>query len=179
MTIGATCVRVTGYKLRSTLHLLELQRDSLLLRFADSLHYFQDELKSSPEDLMLQFNETERRIAELQTVQSRYNLQVQVETASGFMSLCMAIKLMGGAARGENAWKVASGTRKERRAYSSGPELVRSTDQISAKAALSPQELLTFTTAACKYASAIRTAVAQGNATVVEMDIDPKLLEVE
>ena len=170
-------MRINGYKLREAMTRFELQRDSVAAQFKGSLHAFEDEKKESPDSLMNTLSAAECAIASLQTAQARYNLEVKVPVQGTVMSLCKAIKLMGGATRVENLWKVAAGTKKEKGAYyDRGEDLVRNTDQVTAKSVLQPKERLERATKAAQRSAALRSAVAQGNAVEMEIDLDSKLL---
>ena len=169
-------MKINGYKLRESMKRFELQRDAAEVRFPHSLYAFEGDKKDSADSIMESLVKAEEGIANLQTVQSAYNLQVRVRVQGTEMTLCNAIKLMGGATRAENLWKIAAGTKKARGSYDPGPQLVRQNDQTVAKAVLGPKGLLERATKASTYAAAIRSAVAQGNATELDLDMDPKLL---
>jgi hypothetical protein len=169
-------MKINGYKLRESMKRFELQRDAAEVRFPHSLYAFEGDKKDSADSIMKSLTEAEEGIANLQTVQAMYNLKVKVNVQGTLMTLTNAIKLMGGATRAENLWKVASGTKKTRGSYEIPPSMVRDANQTLAYATMTPKELLERVTKASAYAAALRSAIAQGNATEMDMDLDPKLL---
>ena len=169
-------MKINGYKLRESMKRFELQRDAAEVRFPHSLYAFEGDKKDSADSIMESLVKAEEGIANLQTVQSAYNLQVRVRVQGTEMTLCNAIKLMGGATRAENLWKVASGTKKVRGSYEMPMPMTRDANQTLAYATVTPQVLLTRVTKASAYAAALRSAIAQGNATEMDMELDPTLL---
>jgi hypothetical protein len=163
-------MKTTGYALREAIKRHELRRDSAARSFTGTLKMFPGEEKESPEEVMRAFVEADEAIARLQEAQMRYNLAVRVPSESGAMpmSLALAVKLVGGAGRREKMWRNA-GAPAERRGYGLDED-ERDPTKVRASAVLSPRDLLKLSATASSQASALRQAIAVGNAVEVEIE---------
>lgn len=183
-------MKITGYKLREALKKQELRRDAALAQFKSSLYRFEGDDKLSPDDVMKTITEAETAIAKIQAAQTEYNSKIQVtvsfsatrngkkEAQSEKMSLCAAVKTLGGAGRVEKLWRDAAGTKQDtRRYYDEKAEMTRQTDHVYAKSVLTPKETLERAHWAASWSAALRSSVAAANATEVEIDLDSSLLE--
>lgn len=169
-------MKVTGYLLREKVREWELRRNMANEQFSASLKKFPDEVKRTPVEVVSDFEKAEKAIAYLQAAQARYNLGVQVNVLGETMTLCEAVKRIGGAGRAEALWRSAAGGKKDRYAYRNDDE-VRKADEVRAVATITQEEAAKQATRAAKYAGAMRAAIATGNATVVDMELDTALIE--
>jgi|SRR5688572_1141315 len=170
-------MKVTGYAIREALRRWQLRRDTAESQFVGSLMRFEGDQKSTPEEIVRITLEAETAIARLQTLQTRYNLNVQV-TVDGFgrISLLECIKRFGGLGRVEKLWRKAA-TEKEDR-YGLIDRNVRDKDQVVATRSISFEEASKRTIEAGKQLGALREAVAVGNARDVDFeDLDAALFE--
>jgi hypothetical protein len=171
-------MRVTGFKLTYRLRELQDLREIVAGQFRDSVFQFQDEraTKQSPQELMRIYTDAERKIAQLQAAQARYNLAVEVDVLGERMPLHQAVKLVGGAARTAKMWKDAA-KNTGRNPYACG-DVSRDKDHEYAQRMVSVQESLEHATASTRWASALRQAIQLGNAAEVEIEgLDPALFE--
>lgn len=170
-------MKFTGYRIRERLNALLIDHKIASDSFGGTLVYFdEDGQGESPDSVADRFAEAERRIAALQAVQARYNLSVTVEVLGQKMTLCEAIKRVGGAGRLEKMWRPATSTLRGVD-WRGTPTLKRSKDDVVAKRALSPEDCGKRAVKAARYAAALRAAVAQGNTIELDLDCDPSLLE--
>jgi hypothetical protein len=172
-------MEVTGYKIREALKTWTLRKTATEQAFPDSLHKFEGDTKESPLALSEVLLQAELSIVRLQAAQMQYNLAVRVEIDKyGITTLAEAIKFAGAADRLEKLWRAVNVTSTKRSMYDSSPELVRDPTQVRAVATIAASDVLKQTTAASKRASAVRAAIASGNATKVNIeDLVPALFE--
>jgi hypothetical protein len=169
-------MKTTGYDLREAIKQHELRRDTAARAFNGSLKAFPGEEKDTPEAIIAAFSAAERAITLLQTAQMRYNLVVTVTAGGETMPLALAIKVVGGVARVEKMWRSAAGPKEDRYGYNQDD--VRDPNQIRAVATVQVGAALKLASAAAKRSSALRKAIAVGNATEVEIEsLDAALLE--
>lgn len=169
-------MKLTGYRIRERLNALLIDHKIAADAFSGSLVYFEDDGQGeTPDSVASRFAEAERKVASLQAVQARYNLAVPVEVQGERMTLCEAIKRVGGAGRLEKMWRDASSTL--RATDWRGAPVKRTKDEVVAKRALSPEECGKRAVKAARYAAALRAAVAQGNTTEIDIDCDLALFE--
>ena len=171
-------MRINGYKIREALKLWNNKREATLSLFEGSLTKFKDEEKKSPDDVMSDFLEAEAAIAELQTEQMRYNLEVNIRVNGNSMTLAEAIKKIGGVGRVEKAWKAASKPIVKGR-YGGVESKVLSSknaDTEYAERVVSFEEALAKAEAAGREAATLREAIAVGNGREVDSGLSPELL---
>ena len=167
-------MKITGYKLREALKMLELKRDGLTRQFEGSLTAFPEEVerKRKPAELAEDLQKIEASIALHQAAQSEYNLKVEVSVEGEKMSLAQAVKTVGGVTRMIELWKSAD------REISSSHERVRvrrkEDEHVYAQPQVKPEEVLTFLEKAEKRAAALRGAIAHGNSEPVDIELDLK-----
>lgn len=167
---------VTGYKFQHALRELGHRRDNAAAQFKGAQFAFEGDSVPDPKFIMMAFSRCDEAIARLQTAQQEYNLDVmvQVDNASS-MTLCQAVKMVGGAGRIEKMWRLCAGHTGRNR-YEDR-ELSRDATQVRAKRQVSVDDAMREAHVAAKFASALRTAVSIGNATEREMNLDPSLFE--
>lgn len=161
-------MQITGYYLREEIKRATIERDTAAAQFNDSLSMFPGETKLSPKSIMERFQAADRRLAELEVAQQRYNSLVTVNVEGVSMTLGLAVKLVGGAGRREKMWRDAALNKKDRYSYDS--ERRRSKDDIYATRTISVGEATDEAVRSGKYASALRTAIATGNNTALAFD---------
>lgn len=161
-------MELTGFQLKEALKMANLELETWRMQFDGSLHAFPDEKKASPQEVMANIADLERRVAVLQTAQSFYNLNVEVQVGEEVMVLEQAIKMVGGAGRSSSMWRKAAGA-KRRRHYYHDPELTRKADEERAQPTITNEEALNLAKEAEKLASRLRGAIAVGN--TMKMDI--------
>jgi len=170
-------MKITGYQLMDRIETLRQQGQTINGQFTGSLFRFQQdaEAKPDPRDLMQKYLESEKRVATLQAVQAAYNVRVKVDVLGEQMSLQQAVKIIGSANRIKNNWLAASKNSQESNSYSNYYELVRAKDNLYAERVVSIDECLQLSTTAADLATALKQAIRSGNATELEMDVDPAL----
>jgi len=140
-------MQVTGYKLQHAIREANDLKNLTASQWDDSLHAFADDKKMSPEDVMEKYLKHERRMVALQVAQAKYNLAVNVRVLDKEMTLCEAIKLVGGAGRTEKMWKAAAGGKKRDR-YSYRDDLTRDAGQERAERTITIEAALAQATSA-------------------------------
>lgn len=166
-------MKTTGYKLKQSIQILEMQKASLDTEFEDALTAFKNESKRLPSDISTEIQKTEEQIALLQTAQARFNIAVTVVVDGQTMSLCQAIKMVGGAGRAEKRWKTL--TKNQTQQYRS---VVRDTNQEYASLTYTTKDALLCARRAAISASHLRAAVAEANSTEMEITgLDESLIQ--
>lgn len=170
-------MKVTGYQLREAIRRHELTRDTAANLFKKTQHVFEgDNPKGHPRDVMKSFVGAEEAVVALQEAQQKYNLHVSVDVQGNKMSLCSAVKRLGGAGRTEKMWREAVCEKQDR--YDSRYNLERQEGTIFAQRVLSYDEAIDAANKAAGFAGALRAAVALGNATVIDVEgLDEALLK--
>jgi hypothetical protein len=167
--------KITGYQLREAIKNWELRKNTAFKQFQESMWIFAGEEKTPLDELANTYARAEQAIARLQTLQAEYNLAIQVEVQGQAMTLCQAVKQVGGAGRLEKMWRdAATGAQQH---YGYAQMTVRQKDQEFAKRAVNPVDAVARTTSAAKFASALRNAIALGNTRELELDVTTELLE--
>lgn len=165
-------MNITGYKISEAIDQHRLKLDALNTEFTDSLTTFEGDAKRKPSEVSAEIVLEERAIADLQTVQARFNLAVKVDVLGDSMTLMQAIKRKGGVGRVGKLWKGAVPVK-------SRYDGIRTTDQIIAKPQVTQTEVTRAVSMASRSERAMQAAIAMANAQHVEIDgIDPSLFEV-
>ena len=167
---------VTGYQLQHAIREAEHMKNLAASQWDGCLHAFEDDEKLSPDQVMEKYRAEEERLAKLQTAQAKYNLGIEVEVLGEKMTLCRAIKLVGGAGRAEKMWRTAAAGEKRDR-YSLRSDMTRSKDEVRAERTISVEDALARAKKAARYAAALREAIQVANATKHEIELDPSLFE--
>jgi len=171
---GDATMKITGYKLQHVLRELAHTRDIAAGQFDDSLKAFPGDQKRSPIEVMRDYQDAETKIAKLQVAQSTYNLKVTVKVIDQQMPLSEAVKLVGGAGRAEKMWRTVAKPVKDRYGYDSD---TRDANVLVAVKTITVVEAAKLAKDAAKWASALREAIQVGNASEIEIEIDPALFE--
>lgn len=169
-------MKVTGYRLQYEIKEAKHERDVAAVLFTDGLWQFKDENKPKPPMAMKVYRQAENRIVALQEAQAKYNLAVMVEVQGQKMSLCRAIKAVGGAGRIEQMWREIAKSSQARVDAFGIPARVRDADAEQAEQTISAQEAAGLAKEAGRYASALRQAIQVGNATEVDIELAPSVL---
>lgn len=167
---------VTGYALREAIKQWELRKDASNRVFEDSLKIFPGEDKPHPSKLIEEYLAAEVAIAQLQTAQAMYNLEVTFDFEERLITLCEAVKSLGGYSRVEKLWRTAAGGSKKDRYYG-GTADERDPAKTYAVQVVSPMQGVEQSTIAAKRASALRAGIATGNATSKAIVLNPALLK--
>lgn len=169
-------MKITGYKLRETIRMWELRRKMSEENFDKSLHTFDGEDVEDPQTIMVNFKHADDAVANLQTAQAMYNLSVKVNVLGEEMTLCEAVKRVGGAGRVEKLWRTAAVNKVDN--YSYRNDLVRNADEVRARRTITFQQAGELASKAAKFAGALRAAIAVANSTEVEVQgLNPDLFE--
>jgi hypothetical protein len=169
-------MQITGYKLQHAIREAEHMKNLAASQWDDSLYAFADDEKTGPAEVMGEYRVQEERLCYLQEAQARYNLRVTVDILGSRLTLCRAIKLVGGAGRAEKMWRAAaSGEKKDR--YSLRSELTRNKDEDRARRTISVKDASNKAKTSARYAASLREAIQVGNATAVEIELDESLFE--
>lgn len=158
-------MKVTGFLLREAIRRWELRRDTAANQFEDSLKRFPDDDKPTPEAVVAAFSTAETNIASLQAAQARYNLRINLDVLGAEMTLCEAVKRLGGAGRLDKMWRTAAGGKKDRYGYRD--DNPRKTDEIRATPTVTVKAAMEYANKASAWAGALRAAIAKGNGTEV------------
>jgi len=166
---GELVMEVTGYKIKEALKLKNLELQAVQSLFDESLYKFEDEKdKMSPAEVAQKILVLENNIADLQTAQSYYNLQVPIEIDGVKGTLEKAVKIVGGAGRLSKMWRTAAkGNVRDR--WNRSQVATRRADEEVAIPTISKRDALELAKDAEKFASQLRSAIALGNTTVIDI----------
>mgnify|MGYP001566113377 CR=1 FL=1 len=169
-------MKITGYKLQHAIREAMALRDLAASQWDGVLYAFEDEHKPTPAGVMGLYLFHEHRLCALQVGLARYNLAVTVQVQGAPMTLCEAVKRVGGAGRAEKMWRMAAtGGKKDR--YERELDRKRSTGETHAQRTTPTDEAVKRATGAGRFAAALREAIQVGNATEVEIGINPAAFE--
>lgn len=163
-------MKVTGHILKDAIKRAVMMRDTTASLFDGSVHAFEGEDKETPIAVADRFARWDVEVAKLQTAQTQYNMTVMVEVDGNTMTLCEAVKRVGGAGRFEKMWRSVAGVKKDRYSYRD-ESLTRDPNEIRAKRQISQADALKLANAAARHAATLRAAIAKGNLTEIEMDV--------
>ena len=168
-------MKISGYTLREAIKEQTLRSSSAASGFDQTLRAYPSEKgkKDLPQTVVDRFVEAEIAVARLQTVQSQYNLQVQVNYEGSSITLTQAIKMIGGLARAEKMWRSVASPKKDR--YYSDPDRDRDPTREHTEPQITQSEATKLSSQLARKAGRLRAAIATANAT--ELDFDPALLE--
>lgn len=137
--------------------------------FTESLTAFEGEDKGKPEELMKKYLQAEEAIAKLQAAQAQYNTCINCTISPDeVVTLCYAVKALGGLARAEKMWRKAIGNDERTHRYY-GETRHRDPNMKYPIAQVSPEAAVEMATVAAKRASAYRAAIAVANAVEFEL----------
>jgi hypothetical protein len=171
-------MKVTGYELKEAIKMAQLELATVRTQYDETLYAFEGEEKPTPQEIMGQIEDLEDRIANLQSAQSAYNLQVKLDFQGNEITLGQAIRLVGGRGRISKMWRdAAQGQVRDR--WDRKRQVTRNKDEEVAQPTMDRLEALKLAKDAEQAASRLRSLIAQGNANTVEIEgLDPKLLEI-
>lgn len=173
-------MKVNGSQLKSAIKLWEMRRDAFTKRFGTTFFAYKTEAKDSPSSIMHELTKCENAIAVLQSAQSKYNLANMVtfnhNATTQKMSLCEAIKRVGGANRVVKLWSEQIGQPEDKfEHYRLSPSSERVIDYPERKMSLA--DIVTTAAAATSYATALTGAIATGNTKMMELPmVTPEML---
>jgi len=163
-------MQVNGYQIQAAIKEAKQRRDIAEARWDGSQTAFADEQITHPTVHMEKIIAAEQQVAALQTLQSRYNLEVQVTVDGKTHSLMEAVKLISAAARVEQLWTRLTSANDGMSWRNGIVERTRQKDVETSKRLISPDEASDKLVTAASYARRLRGAVAAGNAQFVHMD---------
>jgi len=150
-------MEVTGYKMQHAIRELTQRSKIAASEFSDNLMQFESDDKVDLERVFDTYKECEQKIARIQELQTRYNLEQASHIYGRKISLCEAVKLVGGAGRMEKMWRDAAKGKKNDRWSRS--ETSRSKEDEYAKRAVSVETCLQNAKKASNFANALREAI--------------------
>ena len=169
-------MNISGSKIKNALQATQRRLESQVRIFQHSLSYLEGEVAPvALDDTMRLIQKYETGVSRLQTVQLEYNLAVKVDVLGVKMTLCQAIKSLGGADRIAVLWDGASKFEVEINRFR-----VSTTDKPLPKVlrTMSAETACERSIDADKWRNALRGAVAEGNTTSVMMpNVDPALFD--
>ncbi len=157
--------RTNGYTLRERIRELSSRVEVSAKAFNESFFVFPGEKKPSPLDASKELQNAEEQLAIAQSDQQKFNLLVSIDVMGTTMSLAQGVKLLGGIGRIEKGWRSSLDT-KNRYGYN---DLTRSANEIRAERAVPMNTIIEQAGVSARYASALRAAVAKGNAAEVDI----------
>ena len=161
-------MKVNGFEIREALKRWELRRKTADHQFRDSLHRFEGEDKLSPDQVLATFQQADENYAKLQELQQWFNHQVKCKVGGEEQTLSYCVKVIGGVGRVEKLWREAAAQKRDRwNRYDQ--DLTRNKDTEYAQRAITVGEATKRAEQAAKRASQVRTAIAVGNATSVDV----------
>jgi len=160
-------MKTNGYSLQLKIKDLKNEVESYSIQFANGSTKFSDEEKLGVKEAYDAFAKAEKELARLQTAQTLYNLQVKVVVLNERMTLCEAIKRVGGAGRAEAMWKGLVAPKKDR--YMRDETAVREEGKSYAPKTYTVAEAQAQLRASATYASSLRAAIQEANGTVIEI----------
>ncbi len=171
-------MKITGYKLMDRLEELKELARTVDTQFKPSLFKFEtDKDKPDPRALMALYSDYENRITLIQEAQAEYNLRVFVEVMGERMTLHRVVRTGSVIGRLKNQWRAAA--TEGAPAYYSGYNsmLARDKEHEYAQRVVDVVECNALADAANKQALAYKQAVRAGNATEIELELDPGVFE--
>lgn len=162
-------MQITGYKLRESLRVWELRKTAAEQAFPASLLAFKGDENGKPKEILTEYDYCEAAIAHIETAQAYYNLQIKVKVGIKEITLCEAVKRVGGAGRAEKLWRVAVKGGKRDDNYSSYGNDRKNKDDEIAQRTISIKDAMEEATKAAKFAGELRSAIAEGNAKGIEI----------
>lgn len=159
---------VTGYGLKAQRQALELDLTTLFDELSNALYAFKTDVKRPMAAVSADIAAKQKELCKLETLQAQYNLAVKVDVEGETISLMEAVKRVGGAVKLEQAWRAVATPKKD--SYAPEHQTERSFDREFAGRTVTTEDAKGHTVAAARYASAVKAAVALGNATEIELD---------
>ncbi len=163
----------TGFQIQDAIRKWKQARDILTTNFQATLFDFPDSERATPKQLMDRIERAERAMAELQTLQQAYSLKVKVELNKEFISLALAVKLLGGYTRANTAWlkaaKGETGTDKYSRYAARNTVTVKKEGETHQIKRVSDDDALNESQRTMLLVNLLRAAIAKGNTEVIEV----------
>jgi hypothetical protein len=171
LSIERKKMEVTGYQIREALNRYEARAKTAEQQFKDTLFAFEGDRNTiSPKSVVTNYSEAQEAICALQVLRAKFNLETQV-SVSGYsqpIPLALAVKLIGPADRVAKMWREAT-TYNGRDRWSMGSTLSRDKDSEYAQRTISVEEATKLADVASSNATALRSAIAEGNARKIKI----------
>ncbi len=168
---------ITGYQLMDRLEELKEQAKTVDSQFKGSLFRFENEDKPDPRDLMDSYERLERKITAIQEAQADYNLRVTVTVLGSSMTLHRAVRMGSMAGRLKNQWKTAAGEGQNPYMLGIHNTMARDKEHEYARRVVEVEECLRRAEEAGRTAAAFKRAIRGGNATELDIALDPAVFE--
>ncbi len=162
-------MKVTGYELQLQIKDLKREVESLATQFDNGKTRFNGEEKLTAVEAYDLYRKTEDQLALAQTLQAVYNNKVKVTVQGTTMTLARAIRLIGGAGRGEAMWRAVVAPKKDRYLRD---DTTRDKDKEYASTTYTLDQARTLAKQSANFASALRQAIQEANAKAVEISED-------
>jgi hypothetical protein len=165
-------MEVSGYQIREAMNRFELRAKTAEQQFKESLYAFEGDEVVNPTKIADTFQWSQEAVCALQVLRSRFNLQTKVSVVGvpiyKQISLALAVKLVGPADRLAKMWRDAI-THNGRDRWSMTNTLQRTKDSVYAKRTISIEQINKFADQASSVATALRSAIAEGNAQKIRI----------
>lgn len=176
-------MKVTGTQLKTALNTWSERKSALEKLLKDNVWSFEPVSENSPKNIVNIQNHLAKAVeavCSLQEAQQLYNAQISVtvKDADGnpkFVSLSFAVKMVGELGAMKAQWRRISLDNGREDRYSR-TQLQRSADELFAKKTVSDEVAYKISSDLGKQAGEYRDAMARGNASEIEIDLDASLL---
>lgn len=160
-------MKTTGYQLQLRIKNLKRDVEAYSTMFENGKTKFEGEDKMIASEAYTKFRQAEDDLALTQSAQAVYNAAVKVTVQGKEMSLARAIKLLGGAGRGEAMWRSIVAPKKDR--YMREESSSKDNDKVYATPTYTMKQAMEEALKASKLAEALRQAIQEANAKEVEI----------
>lgn len=160
-------MQVTGHQLMQAIKKRQLRLNVLNGQFDGELYAYEGEMKD-PIKVANSIRDTENQIAKLEFLQSNYNILVKIKINEESLTLCEAIKRLGGAGRISALWAHVLPKRDRYSSRRDPYDLTRNKDQEKAQLVVNQDQLLELATEASSYAADLRALIAAANNTLAD-----------
>ena len=157
----------TGYEIKEAIAKWVVRRDIANKAFTSSIWAFDNDDKPQPGSAFDAYKNAEIAIAKLECLQDVFNLNVRLEVQGTQTTLAECVKLRGSAQRMSEMWRNA--TQEVEHIYSRTIR-VRKQDDVYAKKQVSRGDGVAEVEKATNYLSAIKAAIAAGNARKIQVN---------
>lgn len=171
-----TQIKINGYQLREILRRWSANRDVAGKQFKESLFQFEDEMGIIPEQVATNFAVADQNVSFIQSLQQMYNQRINIDVMKENMTLSEGVKRLSGAGRLEKMWRDAAVDTGRDRYHSRS--LTKNKDEVNAKRMTSAVDCNRYADQSSRFASALRSAIADANSKVLTFDIPDEMAKV-
>lgn len=162
-------MKTTGFQLQQRIKELKRDVEMYATQFENGKMRFEDENKPTAKEAYLAYRQCEDKLANYQTAQTYYNMHIMVKVGNETITLAQAIKLVGGAGRGEAMWRGIVAPKKDRYGRDT---TTRSTEEVRAQPTYTMEEARQFAQDTANFASDLRYAIQMANAQEMDIPMD-------